>query len=48
MLGRLRWLGRTEFLTLIESEPRLEAQTNHESEMALFCDCIQKFVQKRA
>src|SRR5215471_15671971 len=31
---RMRWLGRTEFLTLtIRNEPRLEAQTHNESEM---------------
>jgi hypothetical protein len=35
-------MGRTEFLTLtIRSEPRLEAQTTHESEMALFNECMQ-------
>src|SRR5881397_1502405 len=37
-----RWLGRTEFLTrTIQSEPRVgSAQTNYESEMALFSECM--------
>ena len=34
-------MGRTEFLTpTIRSEPRLEAQTIYESEMALFPECM--------
>jgi hypothetical protein len=35
-------MGRTEFLTpTIRSEPRLEAQTIYESEMALSHECMQ-------
>jgi hypothetical protein len=35
-------MGRTEFLTpTIRSEPRLESATSHESEMALFNECMQ-------
>ena len=35
-------MGRTEFLTpTIRSEPRLNAQTIYESEMALFNECMQ-------
>ena len=40
-------MGRTEFLTpTIRSEPRLEAQTTHESKMALFFECMEQCAQK--
>jgi hypothetical protein len=38
--------GRTEFLPQrLEASPSFEAQTTHESEMALFNECMQEYAQ---
>jgi hypothetical protein len=43
-----RWLGRTEFLNPNDSKRAQvgNAQTIHESEMALFYECIQQCARK--